>query len=329
MALNPQDFKDDGDGMIDVKWDSPNFHIQAVHHIDTIAPISGGPLTSNGQITTLMNPNSLIGRFSPDPGVMEEIKLGPNLKLENGILDSSGGGGGSPAGTNGNIQFNDEGNFGGSDNLTWNKDTTTLSGEQDLTIATSDKDDGTGTGAINILEGNDSGQGGFTKGINITGGSATDPSGNPGPIFIIAGNSGGTGGPPFLGNGLNPGANVDITAGSTGLSTGGNVSLTSGSARGNTGVSGVINIGVGRGGGAGNGYVFFKQLAGGLGAVPNIFIGRPADTPSFGSGQGVLEIHNRSTTPTTNAVNGGLLYVEGGALKYRGSLGTVTEIAPA
>lgn len=36
-----------------------------------------------------------------------------------------------------------------------------------------------------------------------------------------------------------------------------------------------------------------------------------------------------ATAPTTSPAGMGQLYVEGGALKYRGSLGTVTTIAPA
>ena len=42
----------------------------------------------------------------------------------------------------------------------------------------------------------------------------------------------------------------------------------------------------------------------------------------FGAGQGVI-------APSVNPGGGGVLYVEGGALKYRGSKGTVTTIAPA
>lgn len=49
----------------------------------------------------------------------------------------------------------------------------------------------------------------------------------------------------------------------------------------------------------------------------------------FGSGEGVLGIANATTVPTTNPAGGGVLYVEAGALKYRGSAGTVTTIAPA
>jgi hypothetical protein len=50
---------------------------------------------------------------------------------------------------------------------------------------------------------------------------------------------------------------------------------------------------------------------------------------SLGSGVGQIAIANATTPPTANPVGGGLLYVEGGALKYRGSSGTVTTIAPA
>jgi hypothetical protein len=50
---------------------------------------------------------------------------------------------------------------------------------------------------------------------------------------------------------------------------------------------------------------------------------------SYGSGAGVVSIANATTAPTTNPTAGGILYVEAGALKYRGSSGTVTTIGPA
>ncbi len=49
----------------------------------------------------------------------------------------------------------------------------------------------------------------------------------------------------------------------------------------------------------------------------------------FGAGQGVLAIGNAIVTPSVNPAGGGVLYIENGALKYRGSGGTVTTIAPA
>jgi hypothetical protein len=50
---------------------------------------------------------------------------------------------------------------------------------------------------------------------------------------------------------------------------------------------------------------------------------------SFGGGSGVINLANATTAPTTNPTSGGILFVEAGALKYRGSAGTVTTVAPA
>ncbi len=50
---------------------------------------------------------------------------------------------------------------------------------------------------------------------------------------------------------------------------------------------------------------------------------------SYGGGVGCFFIANRTTAPTSNPTGGGILYCESGALKYRGSAGTVSTIAPA
>ena len=50
---------------------------------------------------------------------------------------------------------------------------------------------------------------------------------------------------------------------------------------------------------------------------------------SLGGGVGVMNIGNASTAPTTNPTGGGILYCEAGALKFRGTSGTVTTIAAA
>jgi len=52
-------------------------------------------------------------------------------------------------------------------------------------------------------------------------------------------------------------------------------------------------------------------------------------TGSFGGGDGVIGIANATVVPATNPTGGGVLYASGGALYWRGSLGTVTQIAPA
>ncbi len=49
----------------------------------------------------------------------------------------------------------------------------------------------------------------------------------------------------------------------------------------------------------------------------------------FGGGQGVIAIVNVCVAPTKNLAGAGILYVEDGALKYMGSKGTITIIAPA
>ncbi len=50
---------------------------------------------------------------------------------------------------------------------------------------------------------------------------------------------------------------------------------------------------------------------------------------SFGTGTGVLGIANASVAPTTNPSGGTIMYAAAGALKARGSSGTITTIAPA
>jgi hypothetical protein len=52
-------------------------------------------------------------------------------------------------------------------------------------------------------------------------------------------------------------------------------------------------------------------------------------TGSYGGGAKVIFIANATTNPSTNPSGGGVLYVDSGALKYRGSSGTVTTIANA
>jgi len=50
---------------------------------------------------------------------------------------------------------------------------------------------------------------------------------------------------------------------------------------------------------------------------------------SFGGGTKVFFIANATAVPTSNPTGGGIVYVESGALKYRGSSGTITTIANA
>lgn len=75
--------------------------------------------------------------------------------------------------------------------------------------------------------------------------------------------------------------------------------------------------------------VVIGSLASGAFALGNTINLAFNNTTSFGSGAGVIGLANATTVPTTNPTGGGVLYSEGGALKWRGSSGTVTVIAGA
>jgi len=63
-----------------------------VTNVATAGLISGGPITTTGTITTLMNTDRLVGRSTAGTGIMEEITVGSGLSLSGGALTASGGG---------------------------------------------------------------------------------------------------------------------------------------------------------------------------------------------------------------------------------------------
>ena len=65
----------------------------------------------------------------------------------------------------------------------------------------------------------------------------------------------------------------------------------------------------------------------GFSANRNVQIG--ATTGVYGGGSGVIGITNATTAPTTAPTGGGILYVDTGALKYRGTSGTAATIVNA
>lgn len=60
--------------------------------------------------------------------------------------------------------------------------------------------------------------------------------------------------------------------------------------------------------------------------VDGVCLGGVSD---FGGGTGVVSIKNSSVNPSSNPSGGGVLYSDAGALKWRGSSGTITTIAAA
>ncbi len=69
------------------------------------------------------------------------------------------------------------------------------------------------------------------------------------------------------------------------------------------------------------------QTSFGPGPSRNVYLN--AAGGNYGGGLAVTFIGNASTVPTSNPTGGGILYVEAGALKFRGSSGTITTIANA
>ena len=59
----------------------PTIPSGTVTSVATAGLISGGTITSSGTITTSMNTNKLVGRFTASSGVMEEITVGSGLTL--------------------------------------------------------------------------------------------------------------------------------------------------------------------------------------------------------------------------------------------------------
>lgn len=68
---------------------------------------------------------------------------------------------------------------------------------------------------------------------------------------------------------------------------------------------------------------------GGAGSIElrgNISVSTSAEPADAAGGEGVLAVRNVSMAPTASPEHGGVLYVEEGALKYKGSAGTVTTL---
>lgn len=192
----------------------------------------------------------------------------------------------SPGGSNTQIQYNNAGVFAGSSNLTFNG--TQVSGANFLVLTV-------GSGFAPSIA-FDSAAGNY---LSLAPGSPPTLQLQNYNAALTIGGAGNTAGTPGLltikaqGKSNGNGASVDITAGASVASgVGGNITLTPGSGPSST-------------------------------AYGNIALGAAG---SFGSGSRVIFIANAQTVPSGNPTGGGILYVDSGELKYRGSSGTVTSL---
>lgn len=99
---------------------------------------------------------------------------------------------------------------------------------------------------------------------------------------------------------------------------------TQGSGTNDPGSDFTIRPGAGTGTGLGGVFKIQTAAVGSSGSTLNLY-----STAASWDGDRVHYIANSATPPTTNPSGGGYLYVEAGALKYRGSAGTVTQLAAA
>lgn len=273
-----------------------------------------------------------------------------NLKIPSSSIDGS-----LVGGTNTEVQFNDNGVLAGDTGLLYLKDTQTLqvdtisaianddssgntlnivnpafgtpSNSSDINIFADSADDS--TGSINIYSGNTIN---FATGLIaiFTGNANADSSGS---ISIFTGNASGSGKHSggvtiYTGNG-NSNAHVgDINMYTSFGASNGDVNIT---AQGNNNA----NLSL-----TGYGFVYIAAPSGNClldistdiefrSGTLNFGFTNGSQSVQGGGGVGVIYIQSATTVPNSNPTGGGILYVQSGALKYRGSGGTVTTIAPA
>lgn len=191
------------------------------------------------------------------------------------------------------------------------------------------------------------GSNGFGGGVGVISvpGALTPPSSNPGSGFIQYGTSTGTA---FRGSGTHllhaeqvfAGTVVNVlklaytTTGTPSAGIGASMQFEIETAPGNNEVGASIEAVAQDVTAASEDFdLVFKTMGAGATATEKMRIGSDGTlsigAPGFPSGQRVIFIANALAAPTSNPSGGGILYVEAGALKYRGSSGTVTTIANA
>lgn len=256
-------------------------------------PLAAGALatTTSGSAQFLFDGNPMVTISQVLPGSLGKINFdnGGQLTSADTLLINSDNG----------MTISGAANF----SIDFGSGTIGLQCGSDYTINSNSNGNLTADGLITIT-----GQNGVT--INDAGGAGLNlESGGGGITFTSAGMTANTGFDFVAANGGN--YNIGPSGDGIASSVGASLSLYGASNFGTTSTGGDVNI-----------YP-------GTGTSHNGNISLLASSGSFGSGEKVIFIANATTVPTTNPTGGGILYVQSGALKYRGSSGTVTNIANA
>lgn len=264
-------------------------------------------------------------------------KIPPHIHngIDNLPIPSTGGTATVPGGLTTQVQFNDAGAFNGNAGLVYTKGTLTL-GINEITQAntanainfytTNNKglnlfslNAAVHTGDITIFTGNNSASGGTGK-IRLNTGQTTTGSTGTGDIELIAGN--------HRGSGQAGGLLFQAGSATAGTSSPGDAEMYGGDSSVSASGGGWVYLAGGRAnlGNNNGGSVYLAGNSGhGTGVAGNVLINN-GDAADGGSVMAIGEVIN---VPTTGPGSGGILYVQAGALKYRGSGGTLTTIAVA
>jgi len=96
----------------------------------TDAQIASGAAIAISKLANI-NTARFLGRSTAGAGAIEEISIGSGLSLSAGTLSATGGGG-TPGGADGELQFNNAGAFGGLTGVSWDSTARYLASQQSL-----------------------------------------------------------------------------------------------------------------------------------------------------------------------------------------------------
>lgn len=126
--------------------------------------------------------------------------------------------------------------------------------------------------------------------------------------------------------GIGRAAGYSIISGSNNVAVGVNAGNTDGTTATGSAVTNVTLLGFQAQATASNTIVLGSAIAANR---TNLVFGQAGVAAAFGGGLGMFHIANAQTLPSSTPTGGGILYVTGGALHFRGSAGTDTVVAVA